>query len=427
MTVLPPKETVIPDPRQSGALVPAGPGLTLEIVDTEAGLAALRPAWEALEQRDLEGTVFLSWAWLAEAFHANPSRWRVFAVYRTGHSNDCVCIFPIKYRVHWSKTRQEFQSEIEAGGRLIWSEYTGFLCDSDWQGPAIDLIAEKLRQMPWSRLSLRYEATGHRAERFMAAFPSDSYSAHWKEYRISKGQTNNLACPQVALPKDYETYLTTCLSTNTRQKFRRFTRRQIDSGDLHVTHANADSFGQDLTALLEFWCAKWAFSKGSDTATRVASNYRQILETAQRQGLLYMPVLWQGDTALGALGHILDPRMKRVHFIVAGRDEASLVPNIGLLLHSHAIRWAIDQGYETYDFCHGDEAYKYSFGARDKHVSYFSIRPLSQGAPGAAFDPISHTDAMRRLIGFIDAARTQDSAHAARQLLSVQEGATARF
>ena len=158
----------------------------------------------------------------------------------------------------------------------------------------------------------------------------------------------------------------------------------------------------------------------------MASNYRRILENAQQLGLLYMPVLWQGRTTLGALGHILDPQMKRVHFIVAGRNEASSVPNIGLLLHTHAIRWAIEQGYETYDFCHGDEGYKYNFGARDKHVNYISIRPREPLSPGAAFDPINRADAMHRLVGFIDTGRAQDSALAARQLLSVLRGTQAR-
>ena len=50
---------------------------------------------------------------------------------------------------------------------------------------------------------------------------------------------------------------------------------------------------------------------------------------------------------------------------IVGRDEDASEPFIGLLLHAHAIRWAIENNLRTYDLCHGNEPYKYSLGAID--------------------------------------------------------------
>ncbi|MFC6760609.1 hypothetical protein ACFQFQ_15685 [Sulfitobacter porphyrae] len=90
-----------------------GADLRVEVVDTQAGFAALKEAWQALEQRDPEGTVFLSWDWLREAFTDQLYRWSVLVVRDGGGA--VVCLVPLKYRVHWSGSQQEFQTQLQAG------------------------------------------------------------------------------------------------------------------------------------------------------------------------------------------------------------------------------------------------------------------------------------------------------------------------
>ncbi|SDD23967.1 GNAT family N-acetyltransferase [Ruegeria marina] len=393
-------------------------GLRVASVERMEDLTALRDRWRALEGRDPEGTVFLSWDWLERAFSGNPGRWRVLAVF---HGPRLVCVFPLKYRVHWSSSRQEFQSEIEAGGRLLWSEYTGFLCEPAYEDAAIAALAEVLRQRPWVRLSLRYEGSQARAAKFMAAFPGEEYSARRKDYFINKGETDNLICPRVHLPATYEDWLTTGPSKNTRQKIRRFTRRYLESGECTLSHASGDALKADMAALLRLWMRKWAPVKGVETARQVAANYLRILTTASQLGLLYMPVLKRNGQVLGALGHVVDPRMRRVHFIVAGRDESAEGHFIGLLLHAQAIGWAIRQGHEIYDFCHGNEPYKYSFGAQESRVAYFTIRRRALPAPGRSLDPISGKAALGRVLGFVEAEQTREAAAGCRQLLGMMD------
>lgn len=388
--------------------------LTVDVIETETELEALRPGWQALHRRDPEANVFLSWDWMATALRQNPGRWRVYAV-RAGRR--CLCIFPVKYRVHWSKSRDELQSELEAGGRLLWSEYTGFLCDPERQQEALQALAGRMARAPWAKLSVRYEPTRTRAEQFTAAFPEDAFRTTWKPYRINDGETDNLVSPQVALPADYETYLQQCLSRKTREKLRRLFRRHLDTGEVRVTETTAQTFDRDAGHLLRFWIDRWTAQKGAETARTVAGNYRRILKTALDLNLLFMPVLWRGDRPIGALGHILDPHRRAVHFIVAGRDPEPGLPPSGMLLHAWSIRQAIESGYALYDFCHGNEAYKYSFGARDKPLTYFSVRRRADAAETPMLDPISTSEALERAIGFIEAGRTAAASAACRQIM----------
>ncbi|WP_164659669.1 GNAT family N-acetyltransferase [Tropicibacter sp. Alg240-R139] len=386
--------------------------LRIVAVDTLDGFRALRSAWEALEQKDTEGSVFLSWAWLMQAFGATTGRWRVISAW---DGKDLVAVLPLKYRVHWSKTRTEFQTEIEAGGRLLWSEYTGFLCDPSHEKAAIQAIANHLQETPWVKISLRYVVSERRMIAFASAFPQDYFRTRFKSYRINGGETDNLLCPQVPLPDSYERYLSDCLSRNSRQKIKRFERKFLDSGEL--SFAETLDHARDIDALLALWQAKWAQVKGAETARQVAGNYRQVLMAAQAMGLLYLSVLRQGGRMLGALGHVLDPQHKRVHFIVAGRDEQAKGHHIGPLLHSQSIRWAIENGYNVYDFCHGNESYKYGYGAKDMQALYLSIRPNELKALGAHLDQISQKEALARVLSFIQEGQVDRAAAGTRQLL----------
>jgi CelD/BcsL family acetyltransferase involved in cellulose biosynthesis len=387
----------------------------VSIVETIAAVGVLEAGWRALERRDPEGGFFLSHAWMMRVFAVNPGRWRVFAVHSGAR---LVALFPAKYRAHWSRSTERFQTEIEPGGRLGWSEYTGFLCEPGMEAEALPLIAEALADAPWVRLSIRYEPTGDRSRLFAAAFDPEAFELRWRGYIINGGQTDNLISPQVPLPRDFESYIRSRMSANTRQKLRRAIRGQLQTGRYRITAATPQTVRRDLDILLAHWQARWARDKGADTAATVAGNYRFILETAQDLGALHLPVLWQGDRPLGALGHVIDRQTGRSHFIVAGRDPQADDASIGLLLHASAIRWAIRQGLSLYDFGHGNESYKYSFGPEERRLSYLELRRRS-GSTAGYFDPITMLAALARIDGFIAAGKTERAAAACVQLAEI--------
>lgn len=400
--------------KQAQAYVPAK--TRVEVVDTLEAFERLRNDWDLLYDTDMESTVFLSWSWLFNAFRSSPMRWSVL-VLRDQASQKMLAALPLKYRVHWSRSRKEFQTEIEAGGRLLWSEYTGFLCVPNFEEMAMQRFASKLSEMPWSKLSMRYVLQQRRAHLFVEAFDTSKFSAKFKTYRISKGKTDNLKSPQVELPDTFDDYLMKQISANTRQKYNRGRRDFLETGRYTLSVTTPTSFKDDVDQMLGHWVRKWEPEKGKNTALQVAENYRTILQSALENRILYLPVLRRNEQIIGALGHIMDTKNGVLHYVVAGRDIAEESSFVGPALHFESIRWAIEQGFICYDFCHGDESFKYSYGATDADSLYFQIR-RSSPAGAEVFDSICSAEALRRIGTFIGRKKYEDSQKAIEQLAS---------
>ncbi|SIS68043.1 Acetyltransferase involved in cellulose biosynthesis, CelD/BcsL family [Roseivivax lentus] len=390
--------------------------LEIAVIEDYADFRALKRGWQALEAADPHHTVFLGWSWLDRVFRDNPGAWRVLIVRDPARGSDPVCILPLRVKTHWSARRGEFRTILGPAGRLIWSEYVGWLCHPDYDSDAIRMTGAAIKQMPWVQFEMRYEATDSRLRSFAAAFKEDAaFKVEFPEYRINQGSVDNLACPRVDLPDNFEAFRDGIASKNTRQKLRRMWKRHFRNGDWRVTFSDAETVRRDVDILVGHWLEKWTPVKGEEQARRVARNYRAILTNAFKTDCLCLAVLWEGDTPLAALGHVVDHDMDRVHFIVAGRNEDAADKPVGLLLHARSIAWAIEHGFSEYDFCHGDEAYKFHFGAEVTRVGNLRISRRSRGARGY-FDPACRPEAEEQAARLLRKGR-DDEAQAARLFL----------
>jgi hypothetical protein len=357
----------------SSSAVPE-PVLRVDVIDILEGFAAVRPDWEAVHDRDPNAGYFLSWRWLDEAFRAYPKDWMVLGVRPEGPDTSYVCFLPLRVTKRWSRSRGEVVTELEAAGRLLWGQYSGFLCDPEFEQTALPVLAEALQDLPWTKLTLKHlSEPEHRTRSFLSRFGEQGYRVKFSSSSINGGTVDGLVCPFVQLPADFDTYLSSSVTRNTRQKIRRYLRRVDASNELRITIADQDSFQRDLDSLLDLWWKRWAQRRGADTADEVTSKYREILTHSSELDAVLLPVLWREDKPLGALASIIDHQARCLHFIVAGRDEEAAEQFIGTVLHAHSIKWAIENRFATYDFCHGNEAYKYSFGAVDRVVQHLSI------------------------------------------------------
>jgi Acetyltransferase (GNAT) domain len=389
--------------------------LQVDVIETWERFVGLKQAWEAVYEQDGESGYFLSWAWLAEVFRENPNRWRVLAVKPNEDGSDYICFFPQRTRTRWSVSRQQFKTELEAGGKLSWAQYTGFVCLPAWEERAIAALASAVGKMPWAELSIKNIPREGRLNLFLAEFATDDYSISHHEELINSGTVDSLVCPYVPLPKDYESYLQSRVSSNTRQKMRRFWRQFEAADDLRITDTTAETFDRDITILLNLWFKTWSSSRGESSAEEAVEKYIEILDQSHSLGAVNIPILWRGEQPLGALGNIVDRHKRHLYFIVAGRDESVQDPNVGLLLHTHNIQWAINNGIETYDFCHGNEPYKYSFGATDRRIASLSIARTSKNGIGQ-FDPRDIGKAMNKAIKMLDSNQLDDAKSAFLQI-----------
>ncbi len=390
--------------------------MIVEIVEDWNAFQALRPHWQRLHAHDPESGYFLSWRWFAEVFRANPGRWKVLVARTDGPQAEIAGLFPLKHRIRWSESSQQFKTELGPGGKLSWAQYTGMICEPDHERAVTQAFADLLLETPWSRIGFLHDGCRRRLDMLLERFPKEMYRITERSQVINDGKVDNLICPQIQLPDSFERYLEECVSSNTRQKIRRFWRRFEADEALTITNSSSDTFDGDLNALLDMWRVSWTPLRGEKSVERAISKYRDVIDQSHRLDTVNLCTLWQGDIRIGALCSFADPDSKHLYFIVAGRDETVSDPNVGLLLHTHNIRWAIDHGMEVYDFCHGNEAYKFSYGAEAKHLTYPEISRRS-ACDVAHMDPDHLGEAMRKTIAMLEADKTEAAKNACRQIL----------
>ena len=130
-----------------------------------------------------------------------------------------------------------------------------------------------------------------------------------------------------------------------------------------------------------------------------------------------LPLAQPLQAALAEIGftHCTPIQAQTLPKLIAGRDIASKYTFVGSALHFHSIEWAISLGYLAYDFCHGNEQYKYSYGVSDQEVLYFSVR-RKEYAPEMMFDSIGTGEALRRTADLIEKGKTRAAKIACRKL-----------
>ncbi len=346
--------------------------MNIERVDTLEEFHRLRPAWNIVYRSDVEAQFFLSWAWLAGVLESHPQEWLVLAA--RADDSEYVGFLPLQHKTIWSQSRQQLRNELHFAGRLFWADYGGIVCLPEYEEEVLCALASHLKQMNWSHIYLKaFRISARRFELFMKPFTDERLMVESLTSVINDGSTNNLISPYVELPDTFDEYLAQKMSSNTRQKTRRFLRKVESSSEYTITTTSDATRLRDVQILEELWGKMWKPLKGSETR-RLSRTYGMIVKRGLDDGLVHMQLLWHGDTAVGVHAYFVDREKSRLLFFVAGRDEARRDLPIGLILHSHAIRWAIENGIRTYDFLRGNEPYKYSFGVTDVRLQYPLIR-----------------------------------------------------
>ncbi len=336
----------------------------IEMISSRQQLVALRASWDALYERDPEAQLFLSWTWIQRWVQGKNCHWCVL-VARPSAGAAPVALFPLRRRVRTKASGEPDRQILMAGN--CGADYTGFICDPEYQDRAIPAFARYLRQLTWDSLHLENLcASSKRTDLFLSRFPARDFETSEVGATNPLNNIDNLICPHVRLPADWESYLQS-LSANTRQKIRRFLRKVDAAEDYRITHATAETIERDLDVLAHFWTEKWGETKGP-TAEPIRANMRVMLGHCFQEDSLLLPVLWRGSEALGALGILVDRRKKDLMFLIGGCDTTLNNPPPGVVLHAHSIRHGIANGFSTYDFLRGNEPYKYMFGSEERRI-----------------------------------------------------------
>ena len=126
----------------------------------------------------------------------------------------------------------------------------------------------------------------------------------------------------------------------------------------------------------------------------------------------------------------VDWQKPNMYFFVAGRNMSSKDVFIGWVLHSHNIRWAINNGIKVYDFLHGNEPYKYSYGCKERRTKYLVVKPNSRKNLNGGMDPSSVEYMISKTARLFKDDRFEDAEIAGQQvneLLQIMKNADENF
>ena len=347
--------------------------MRIDVIDTYQDFEALRQNWDTLYTVDPEAQFFLSWIWLSQLLTRRPKNWCVLAATGAESHGDYVAFLPLRLKNRFSQSRQRQVREIYMAGNF-WADYTGLICHPDHEEQAIPALAGYLRDhMRWSRLHLEFiRASDRRLALFTGEFPSKQFRTTYRNRTSKVDGINNLICPSVALPGSFDEYLQQCVSSNTRQRIRRFLRQVEAADDLAIVESVPQTRERDLDALAHFWRARWADRKG-DKVDVMAGKYRRIVEQGLEAGIVHLVLLTENVRPVAVHASFVDRVKQCMLFFVTARDLAWQRLPSGLVLHAHNIQWAIEQGLQEYDLLRGDERYKHSLGATDRTIACIRI------------------------------------------------------
>ena len=323
--------------------------------------------------RDRYAHFFLSWEWLSGWLTMIYEPWLILA-YSPAGSHDPVAFLPLKFTLDYGDDKR-LECELCMAGNSM-ADYTGLLCLPGYEQEAIKAFAQYiLEQLKWSVFSLgNVLQSDPRVALLLRLFPGCDYGLTQIQTRNVGEETNHDIIPYTILSDTWYDYLRDRTSSNTRQKIRRFLRKVDASDELRIAETDADNLDIHLEILLDFWKSRWGEEKGEDCSA-IMDYTREIIIHCFQHDCLHFPVLWQGDRPLGAISNFVDNQRKIILFFITGRDRAVKTPPPGLVLHAYAIRYAIQHGFKVYDFLRGNEEYKYSFGAQERHLKHIMVKP----------------------------------------------------
>jgi tetratricopeptide (TPR) repeat protein len=350
--------------------------MQINLIENLETFKEIRKNWDVVYEADPQAQFFLSWVWLSGWLKMWQEPWFILAAKPSPHASSYVAFFPLKFRV----VRQDggpLYTQLCMAGNSI-ADYTGLISLPEYEQEAIPAFAAYLKQqLTWSIFHLKnFLETDTRMSLFLRSFSGESFEFEQSFEENNQDGIDNYTCPYVPLAEDWERYLQTALGSNTRQKIRRFLRKIEGSNEFQITHVNADNLERHIEILLSLWHSKWESKKGSNCGIIMAS-LRAMLRHCFENECLYFPVLWKGDKPIGAIANFMDVSRKSMLFYITGRDETFKNPPPGLVLHAYAIRDAIQNGFKVYDFLRGNEAYKFSFGAKERHIKHIVVKRKS--------------------------------------------------
>ncbi len=257
------------------------------------------------------------------------------------------------------------------------ADYLDLIVAEGWEEQVYGALVEYLAGSDGPAWDLLDLCNVHQDSPTLQMLPALAEARGWA---VSTGLDD--VCPIVRLPETWEEYLER-LDGKQRREIRRKLRHVSPDVNWYIVGSE-----HDLETEVEDFLALMAAStpdKAEFLTPRMREFFCQLARATYEAGWLQLMVLRVGEQKAAAYFNFVYDN--RVWVYNSGLDWQSF-PRLsaGVILTAYAIRHAIEQGREAFDFMQGDERYKYQFGGQDVEVRRLSIRHTQK--PGSK-DPRS--------------------------------------
>lgn len=333
--------------------------LRVAAVDDVADLQLLASAWNPLLERSASNTPFLTWEWVSTWWEIYGARSGLHVLTAHDPSGALVGLAPLKRarRLLFSTLPVEV-AEFIGDGSDVNPEYLDFVIERGHEAAVVEAFADHL--LNDSRVDGVH----------LRPLAADSANATLFQGAIGRrgaylALTPEAACPVLVLPETYDAFLAS-RSRNYRKKIGEYERRGARELGFRVSQsASLDEVEADMSALVRLHHARWDGRSQAFGTTKYVEFHRRLAGRFFERGWLRLFSLEKATGPVALLYCFAYAR--RYYYYQAGRDPAHARHRVGLLLMHQAIRQAIEEGVEAFDFLRGREPYKYRWAHAHNH------------------------------------------------------------
>lgn len=314
--------------------------LTVRMVETPAGWAALGAGWNELLAESDANEVFMTWEWLDcwMQVYGDGGQWIILVAENI--QGQLVGIAPMM--IHQCRGVRYLQLVGQKADTT--SEYLGWLLRRTWENDAGPAFADFLQRQAcryWDVLDFHYVPAGSATARAVAQLFPDTFK--------SSRQT---LCPVLPLPGSWEAFL-----ASRRAKFRqRWTRFQREHTVLVRVAGRDFTVTQGLEILQNLNEKRWGERRQSFKSARYVRFHQMAAERLAAAGHLLL-IFLEVD------GQIIAGRYDFVYNGRALSFQGGWLPewekqSAGKLILTAIMQWCCENGVREYDFLGGAAAYK---------------------------------------------------------------------
>jgi hypothetical protein len=309
----------------------------------------LKQNWNDIHAEDPHATIFPSWTWMRGWIEATMYNWQVLAV-RPTSTKPYVGFMVLGISSVGNFRFNIVHGNLHMGGNPI-SDCTGFVCLPDYIDVAIPAFAKFIqKQLKWNTFSL------------MNVFDPrlDLFLQYFSPKRFHVQELEETSCPYISLPNTWDQYLNGFLSPNTRKNLKYYTTKVEQLKGYQVIHVHTDNLETQIDTLLKFWQKRWGLP--SEQIYRHRALYQRCFE----ENALWLTTLWAEKTPIAGVAGIIDQKLKTFILYTPVFNDTFAKYSPGKVMVGYSIRYAIENGFQVYDFGAGDERYKFSFGVKER-------------------------------------------------------------